>query len=116
MRERRYPLHYRDPPRVEARRDGTLLIVDCPYCHPPHYHLPREGGFGHVVRAHCRRNRRCARPELVYRLVASRADLRDRAREVIVELLQRLTELSPSEVGVLMREGVGWLVVERCPQ
>ena len=113
MRESRCPLHSCQPPHVEARRDGVLLVVDCcPFCGLPHYHLPREGGFDQMVRAHCRRNRRRARPELVYRLVPPRADLRERAREVITQLLQRLTELSPSEAGVLMREGVGRLVVE----
>jgi hypothetical protein len=70
-----------------------------------------------VVRAHCRRNRRRARPELVYRLVplqvAARERARARAREVIVELLQRLTELSPCDAEVLMTRGVGSLVVVR---
>jgi hypothetical protein len=87
MRERCYPLHYREP-----RRDGPLPVVDCcPFCGLPHYYLPREGGFKRVVRAHCRRNRRRARPELVYRLVpsrvAERARARQRAREVILQLL-----------------------------
>jgi hypothetical protein len=86
----------------------------------PHYHLPREGGFGSIVRAHCRRNRRWARPELVYRLIPSRAaereQVRRRAREVIGQLLQRLTELSVSDAEILMRHGVGRLLVERRPR
>ena len=44
MRERRYPLHYREPPSVEARRDRELLVVDhCPFCPRPHYYFASEG-------------------------------------------------------------------------
>jgi hypothetical protein len=42
--------------------------------------------------------------------------MRERAREVIEQSLLRLTELSPREAGILMREGVGSLVVDRRPR
>jgi hypothetical protein len=64
--------------------------------------------------------RRRARPELVYRLVPSRATERERsrrrAREVVEQLVQRLAELPPCDAEFLMQHGVGRLLVERRPR
>jgi len=98
-----------------VRGKDLIVVNDCPHCHQVHYYStrtpddPQYGAFGQIVDAKCADNRRRNRADRRYLLVEVSA-ARERARNIMRQVLRTQMGLRPHEVDVAMNCGLEHLL------